>query len=104
MIINKKRIRTLGAYTKGLEEGQPIVVSVGISDIDSDAAIDIGLSPDFSPGKLSFQELSATSLNSMPKAKKSHKRTNQRKRTIDSKNGLGKSSEVDTTSRKSQKL
>lgn len=51
MIINKKRIRTLGAYTKGLQEGQPIVVSVGVSDIDSVAAIAVGFSPDLSPGE-----------------------------------------------------
>lgn len=51
MIINKKRIRALSAYTKGVEEGQPVVVSVGVLDIESDKATDIGFSPDFSPGE-----------------------------------------------------
>jgi len=51
MIINKKRIRTLGSYTKGLEDGKPVVISVSISDIDSGSAINIGFSSSLSPGE-----------------------------------------------------
>ncbi|WP_110634149.1 hypothetical protein [Salinicola salarius] len=51
MIITKKRIRSLRAYTKGLVEAQPLVVSVSVSNIDANMAIDIGFSPDLSPGE-----------------------------------------------------
>jgi len=51
MIITKKRIRSLRAYTKGLVEAQPLVVSVSVSDVDINTAIDIGFSPDLSPGE-----------------------------------------------------
>ncbi|WP_299232411.1 hypothetical protein [uncultured Halomonas sp.] len=51
MIITKKRIRSLRAYTKGLVEAQPLVVCVSVSDIDTNTAIDIGFSPDLLPGE-----------------------------------------------------
>lgn len=51
MIINKKRIRSLRAHTKGLVEAQPLVISVSVSDIDTNTAIDIGFSPTLSPGE-----------------------------------------------------
>lgn len=51
MIITKRRIRTLSSYAKGLTEGQLVVVSVRAADISINKAVEIGFSPDLSPGE-----------------------------------------------------
>lgn len=47
----KKRIRSLGSYTKGIAEGQPVVVSVRVPSIDSTMTTKIGFTSDLSPGE-----------------------------------------------------
>ncbi|MBF6647170.1 hypothetical protein [Methylobacter sp. BlB1] len=51
MLINKKRIKNLDKYTKGLEEGQDVVLVAPLNQVDVNRAIEIGFSENFAPGE-----------------------------------------------------
>ncbi|WP_196140731.1 hypothetical protein [Aliikangiella sp. G2MR2-5] len=51
MVITKKRIKTLTAYTKRFRQGEPLVVSVRSELVNHQMAVDIGFSEQLTPGE-----------------------------------------------------
>lgn len=51
MIINKKQIRSLAPYTKGIRQNQDIVICIGIADIPNINLEEVGFSSDLEPGE-----------------------------------------------------
>lgn len=51
MIINKKRIRSLSSYAKGIPENQNVVIAVTVSDIVKNSPQDVGFSDQLEPGE-----------------------------------------------------
>tara|TARA_B100000676_G_C18081341_1_gene851438 strand:- start:1294 stop:2220 length:927 start_codon:yes stop_codon:yes gene_type:complete len=51
MIINKKRIRSLSSYTKGIPEGQNLIVAVAVADVVKHSPQDVGFSAGLEPGE-----------------------------------------------------
>lgn len=51
MIINKKRIRSLASYAKGIPENQNVVIAVAVQDIVKNNPQDVGFSDQLDPGE-----------------------------------------------------
>lgn len=51
MLISKKRIRSIGAYSKGLTAGKPVIICIDTNHIDPNLMIKAGFTPHFKVGE-----------------------------------------------------
>lgn len=60
MLISKKRIRSIGAYSKGLTTGKPVIICVDTNHIDPNLAINIGFTPILEVGETILPAISGS--------------------------------------------